>query len=142
MAESTNVKLVRSICAAWEHGDYSSARWADPEIEYVVADGPAPGTWTGVASMTAGWRDVLRAWVGLGGGVDECRELDDGRVLVLYRLTGHGRTSGLDLGQMRAQGASIFSVRDGKVSKLVSYLDRDRALADLELAPDPDSSDA
>ena len=89
-----------------------------------------------------GWRDVLRAWVGLGGGVDECRELDDGRVLVLYRLTGHGRTSGVDLGQMRAQGASIFSVREGKVSKLVSYLDRDRALADLELTPNPDSSDA
>ena len=43
---------------------------------------------------------------------------------------------------MRAQGASISSVREGKVSKLVSYLDRDRALADLGLAPDPDSSDA
>ena len=140
MAESTNVKLVRSICAAWEHGDYSSARWADPAIEYVVADGPAPGSWTGVGSMTAGWRDVLRAWVGLGGGVDECRELDDGRVLVLYRLTGHGRTSGVDLGQMRAQGASIFSVREGKVSKLVSYLDRDRALADLKLAPKGDAA--
>ena len=41
---------------------------------------------------------------------------------------------------MRAQGASIFSVREGKVSKLVSYLDRDRALADLGLGPDPDSS--
>ena len=140
MAESTNVKLVRSICAAWERGDYSSAQWADPEIEYVVADGPAPGSWTGVASMTAGWRDVLRAWVGLGGGVDECRELDDGRVLVLYRLTGHGRTSRLALGQKRARGASIFSVREGKVSKLVSYLDRGRALADLRLAPKGDAA--
>ena len=140
MAESTNVKLVRSICAAWERGDYSSAQWADPEIEYVVADGPAPGSWTGVASMTAGWCDVLRACLGLGGGVDECRELDDGRVLVVYRLTGHGRTSGLDLGQMRAQGASISSVREGKVSKLVSYLDRGRALADLRLAPKGDAA--
>ena len=43
---------------------------------------------------------------------------------------------------MRAQGTSIFSVREGNVSKLVSYLDRERALADLGLAPDPDSSDA
>jgi ketosteroid isomerase-like protein len=139
---SKNLDLVRSIFADWERGDYSSAQWADPGIEYVVADRPAPGSWTGVASMTAGWCDVLRACLGLGGGVDECRELDDGRVLVLYRLTGHGRTSGLDLGQMRARGASIFSLREGKVSKLVSYLDRDRALADLELTPNPDSSDA
>jgi hypothetical protein len=89
--------------------------------------------------MTAGWRDGLRAWVGLGGGVDECRELDDGRVLVLYRLTRHGRTNGLDLGQMRAQGASIFSVREGKVSRLVSYLDRNRAFADLGLAAEDSS---
>ena len=140
MTDTPNVKLVRSIVADWERGDYSSAQWADPEIEYVVADGPAPGSWTGVARMTAGWRDVLRAWVGLGGGVDECRELDDGRVLVVYRLTGHGRTSGLDPGQMRAQGASIFSVREGKVSKLVSYLDRGRALADLRLAPKGDAA--
>ena len=142
MTDSSNLDLVRSIYAAIERGDFTNVEWADPEIEYVIADGPAPGTWTGVASMTAGWRDVLRAWVGLGGGVDECRELDDGRVLVLYRLTGHGRTSGLDLGQMRAQGTSIFSVREGNVSKLVSYLDRERALADLGLAPNPDSSDA
>jgi hypothetical protein len=54
-----NLDLVRTITADWEHGDYSSTDWAHPEIEYVIADGPAPGTWTGLAGMAAAWRDFL-----------------------------------------------------------------------------------
>jgi ketosteroid isomerase-like protein len=38
---------------------------------------------------------------------------------------------------MRAKGASLFHVRDGKVARQVFYLDRERALADLGLASEP-----
>ena len=48
---SENLDLVRSIVANWERGDWSSDSWIDPEIEYVIAGGPQPGTWKGRDAM-------------------------------------------------------------------------------------------
>jgi hypothetical protein len=59
---SANLDLVRSIYAAWERGGSSLVEWAQPEIEFVIADGPTPGSWSGRAAMTDAWRDFLRAW--------------------------------------------------------------------------------
>ncbi len=135
---SANVELVvRSIYADWERGEYSSVEWADPEIERVFADGPAPGSWKG--RLPEGWRDFLSAWEELRMEADEYRELDDERVLVVHHYSGRGKTSGLELGQMREKGANLFHMRDGRVVTLVFYWDRDLAFADLGLAPEADS---
>jgi ketosteroid isomerase-like protein len=128
-----NLDLVRSIYADWERGDYSNAEWADPDIEFVLADGIDPGQWTGRAAMWEAWGGRLSAWEQHRAQVDEYRVLDDERVLAVFHVAAHGKTSGVDLGQMRSTGANVFHVRDGKVAKLVVYLDRDRALADLGL---------
>jgi ketosteroid isomerase-like protein len=132
---SQNLDLVRSIYAAREHGDYGSADWAHPEIEFVFADGPTPGSWRGVAAMAKAWREFLSAWDNARPEVEEYRELDDERVLVLGHIRGRGKTSGLELAQVQAKVAAVYHVRDGKVVRLVAYFDRDRALADLGLAP-------
>lgn len=135
---SDNVDRVRSIFAAWERGDFSSSDWAHPEIEWVVADGLEPGDWKGLAGMQAGWRDFVSLWTGYSIEADEYRELDDERVLVLYERSGRGRTSGMELGQLRSKGASLFHLRAGLVTRMVSYTDPDRSLADLGLASDGD----
>ena len=130
---SANLDLVRSIYADWGRGDYTSAEWAHPEIEYVFIDGPSPGTWTGLAEMANALRDILSAWEGLRLEAEEYRDLDGERVLVLYHFSGRGKASELEVGDMHSQGAYLFYVRDGKVTKLVGYWERDRALADLGL---------
>jgi ketosteroid isomerase-like protein len=137
---SANLELVRSIYAAWERADFSSAAWAHPEIEFGMSDGPTPGRWTGPAAMAAAWSDFLSAWEEYRVDVDEYRELDGERVLVLHHRSGRGRASGLELGPMQTKGAALYHVRDGKVTRLVTYFDRDRALADLGLTPEADSS--
>src|SRR2546423_1724625 len=64
---------------------------------------------------------------------EEYRELDRERILVFVHNSGRGRTSGLKIEQMHAKAANVFHVHGGKVTRLVAYWDRDRALADLGL---------
>ena len=130
---SANLDLARSIYAAWERGDYRPVEWAAPEIEYVVADGPSPGGGTGLAAIADAFRAYTSPWESYRVEVDEYRELDGDRVLVCVRQHGLGKTSGLDLEQMGTKAANILHIRDGKVTRLVIYWDRERALADLGL---------
>jgi hypothetical protein len=37
---SANLDLVRWIYAGLGSGDFGSAEWADPQIEFVMAEGP------------------------------------------------------------------------------------------------------
>ena len=129
-----NVDLVRSIYANWERGDFTSAEWAHPEIESVRVDGPTPDRRTGLAGMAEGYREFLSAWEEVRVEADEYRELDGERVLVLAHWSGRGKTSGLELGHMRTNAASLFHIRGGRVTSLVLYLDGERALADLGLS--------
>lgn len=128
-----NLELVRSIFAAWEQGDFSAAEWAHPDIEFVAADGPAPDSWTGRAGLAAGWRETLRGWEEFRFEAEEYRELDDEGVLVLTHYSARGKASGLEIGQMRSDGAALFHINDGQVTRLVGYWDREHALADVGL---------
>jgi ketosteroid isomerase-like protein len=136
---SANLELVRSIHAAWDRGDLSSVEWAVPEIEYVIADGPAPGRWSGLSGLAEGVSSWVGTWAEFGTAADEYRELDDERVLVLTRFSGRGKTSGLDLTQVRTRGAHLFHIREGKVTRLVLYMDSERALLDLGLASEAEA---
>jgi ketosteroid isomerase-like protein len=128
---SENLDLVRSIFADWERGDWSSSAWAHPDIETVMADGPAPGRSTGVDGAAELWRNFLNAWEGYSSEAEEYRELDDERVLVLIRRRGRGKRSGIEIA---SEGTVLYHIRSGRVTRQVLYFDRQRALADLGLS--------
>jgi hypothetical protein len=131
---SENMDLIRSIYEAWARRDYAWVDWADPSIEFVVVDGPSPGRLTGLAGMWEGWREVLGPWEDWRADEVEYRELEQERVLTVVGFSGRGKSSGLDVAQMRGKGANLFHLRDGKVTALWAHWHDDRALADLRLA--------
>ena len=87
--------------------------------------------------MAEAMRSLLGAWEDFRVVADEYRELDSERVLVLVHGVWRGKTSGVEFGvDAPRRGADLFHVRDGKVTKLIVYRDRERALAELGLASD------
>jgi ketosteroid isomerase-like protein len=131
---SENLDLVRSIYTDWERGDFSRADWADSDIAFVICGGPAPGSWRGPVEMARAWRDYLSTWEDYRAALDTYREIDDDRTLVLgRRRAGRAKASGVDAAHLDQRTALLFEVHDGKVTRLVLYSDRARALADLGL---------
>jgi ketosteroid isomerase-like protein len=102
---------------------------------------PGALVWTlreGKVVRVVGWREFVSACENLHAEADAQRELDNERILVFATVKGRGKTRGLELGRTRATLAHLFHVRAGKLTKLVLYLDRERALADLGLATEGD----
>jgi ketosteroid isomerase-like protein len=130
---SKNLDLVRSIFAAWEVGDFSSADWAHPDILFESAGFDAMKT-AGAGEMAERWREWMSTWEEYRTEADEFRELDGERVLVLMQHGGRGKASGLGIEGMKTAGANLFEIRDGKVVRLALYWNREHAFADLGLA--------
>jgi hypothetical protein len=59
LASWPNLDLVRSIFATSERGNFSSAAWADPKIEFMLCGGPDPVAVTGVPAMAVAFFENL-----------------------------------------------------------------------------------
>jgi ketosteroid isomerase-like protein len=139
---SAHLDLVRSLNAALERDDFAGmAAWVHPKIEFIAADGPQPGLVAiGLERFAEVWREYLSTWEGYRFVVDELRELDDERILERFHFSGRGKTSRVDLGQLRSHGAAVFHIHEGKLTRIVRYWNFDRALADLGLGSEAGSS--
>jgi ketosteroid isomerase-like protein len=130
---SEDVDFARSIYANWDRGDYTSESWAALDMEWAFVDWFMLGSGKGIASLSQTWAGFLRTWDEFHNQAHEYRDVGDGRVLVLTQFWGRGRSSGLELGDVRSNGASVFQIENGKVVRAAFYWSRERALADLGL---------
>ena len=118
-----NVEIVRSILRAWEKGDFSSADWADPDIEYSPPHDRRLSR--GVTEMGRRFGEWIAAWENLRVSAEKIVGADD-RVVVLNRFQGRGKESGTPT--VDFSGASFFTLREGKVVMLEFFWDHQEAL--------------
>jgi hypothetical protein len=72
----------------------------------------------GLAAMRARYRDFLSAWEDVRFKVDEYRELDEERVLVLGHYVGRGKRSRVELGQKHeVGGCPVHQGREGEKAR-------------------------
>jgi ketosteroid isomerase-like protein len=83
-------------------------------------------------------RTVFREIENYRGEVEQYCELDAENVLVLARGFGRAKLSGVPVS---SRSAEVFEVRDGKVTRIVVYYDREHAISDLGLTPEADPHD-
>src|SRR5262249_6020374 len=120
-----NVEIVRAIYRDWERGDFSSTEWADPEIEFHLRAGPDEAVHRGVDAMGHAWGEWLKAWNDFKTEPQKFFDLGD-EFLVLAEFHGRGKTSGMPIETIL--GATLLSIRDGKVVRLGTYTDPAAAL--------------
>jgi ketosteroid isomerase-like protein len=124
---SDNVERTRRAWEAFGRRDIETLLdFIHPELEWRPAQGPGgpEGTVYHGRGEYERWlrEEVVPVWEYFRGEDLDIRELDDGRIVVLGRLSGKGRASGIEVS---AEFGQIAELRDGMVIRLTGYLDHD-----------------
>jgi ketosteroid isomerase-like protein len=134
-----NVEHLRRLYAEWAQGHFgATGDYFDPEVEFQWS-WPSAGQWTalaqrvadaegrvhGLEQLDAVWRDWLKAWEWFTAEAEEFIGVDENRVLVLYRR--RARMRGTD-STIEEEGATLWTLRDGKLVHGVDFGDRAEAL--------------
>jgi ketosteroid isomerase-like protein len=139
-----NVELVRSIQP--DPGTDIARLFRDETGVQAVLDALAPivhedfeafgpstsqqGGQVGIAGLRAGWIDWLQPWESYRTEVEDIIDAGDD-VVVLVR--DYGRRAGMTT-EVRVLAASVWTVREGKLARVVFHLDRAAALESVGLA--------
>jgi ketosteroid isomerase-like protein len=121
---SGDLAVLERLKAEWSRGEFWDAEAYAEDVVFVVS-GPDAAEYHGVGELTAAWRDFLSAW--------EAFRIEPGRIVagsegvyvVLQRLQGRGKTSGL---RIDAEVAALVHMQHGRIDRLEMFWDREAAL--------------
>jgi len=128
-----NVERLRSLYADWAEGNFwTTGDYVDPEVEFEwgwafaeIGGMDSEGRAHGLNQLTAVWLDWLKPWERFTVEAEEFVDIDDDRVLVLYRR--RARMRGTD-STIEHKGGTVWTLRDGRAVHIVDFDDRAKAL--------------
>jgi ketosteroid isomerase-like protein len=120
-----NVEVVQRVCSFWEQGDFAGSPDAfDADVEFVHTGIPDAGIYHGREAMARAWREWLHTWENFRAEVQQLIDAGEDTVALL-RICGRGKGSGVEID---LPAATLFTLRDGKIVRLVLYGDQKEAL--------------
>jgi uncharacterized protein len=117
-----NVEVVRGLFSALEGNRFEELLGLfDPEVEWSVTE----GTFHGIDGVVNSFIEWMEPWDEHSIEAEEFLESGDHRVLATIHLSGRGERSGMEIDQ---RFFHLYTVRDGRITSMVEYVDRGKAL--------------
>jgi ketosteroid isomerase-like protein len=104
---------------------------AEGEMDWSASLAPYSGVYHGHAEIRATWQQWKDAWDEWTPEVIEAIEVDASIVVLVTLINARGKGSGVPV---RAGGASIWTIRDGKVSRVKLFQSKAEALEAVGLS--------
>jgi ketosteroid isomerase-like protein len=129
-----NVELVKRFEGSWAAGDLDATlECVHDEVVFDWSDsiGPFAGTYQGRDGMVLFWEELREAFEEFTPEALEFIEIGSDEVITLDVVRGRGKGSGIDI---EAQGAMLWTFRDGKIARAKMFQTKEEALQAAGLA--------
>jgi ketosteroid isomerase-like protein len=123
-----NVELVQRAFEAVNHGGFNEAlAYVHPEVEFEPPDEALerPSSYKGHDALRERWRTLMEPFEGLRLEQVEFIDVDDETVITVFRIRVRGKASEVPV---EAEPAYLLAIRDGKITRMRAYLQKDQAL--------------
>jgi ketosteroid isomerase-like protein len=132
MPPHNNVELVRQAMEVWNREDVDGfMAMSDPDVEFVsIFAGLEGRTYRGRAGLQEYFADMRDAWAEFQRDIEDVIDAGENQVVVFFHLRAIARASGVSMDQ---QVTTVFRLREGRLSRMVVFRDRAKALESTRL---------